>query len=246
MEKTVLSLIDVAKAPEKPGLGCIDGLRLNLAPGETLSVLGMNRWERRTVLDLIMALAVPDKGEVRFLGENLAGLREGRLERIRGRIGVVTDPPVFLNNVRIRENLRLPLRYHSNLTGAEIDAKLAPLLESLDLRGFADVIPSNFEHSFLYAAALARALSVDPDLLLIERPEEGLGKAGRTKLEEICRKYAQDRGGTVLVFGTSPRLAGTLCRRVGLFESGRISAVEDSEAFRRSGRYLETQWKDTD
>ena len=88
-------------------------LNLEINPGEVLSLLGMGSWERRTLVDLVTALASPDAGTIRFQGTDLGTKKERDLNPLRGRMGVVTDPPVFLGNLKIMENLRLPLRYHA-------------------------------------------------------------------------------------------------------------------------------------
>ncbi len=204
----------------REGLGPLD---LTLGPGETVSIVGMKLNERRTLIDLLSGVTLPDAGNVRFMGINLAPADETLLNDLRGRMGFATDPPVFLNNVRIMENLRLPLRYHSSMDTPSIDALLTDLFRALDLEDFTDQIPSHFYPRFLRAAALLRALSVSPDLLVVERPLEQLGDPLARRLPEIWKKRVTAHGGAVLVLTDHDRLARAVTDRVTRFENGQVT-----------------------
>jgi ABC-type transporter Mla maintaining outer membrane lipid asymmetry ATPase subunit MlaF len=243
MADPVLILRSISKRSLKPGLGELVNVDFTLLRGEAVAVLGMNRWERRTFIDAISAVEPPDAGEVLFLGEDLIRLKDRDRNRFRGKMGILTHPPVFLNNIPIMENLRLPLRYHSRMPAREIEERLEEILGELKLTGFADVIPSNFEPQFLGAAGLARALSAHPDLLVVERPGECLGKAMTFELPSLWKKYVLDRGGAVIVLTTIPRLALALCDKIAVFEEGSIRSVESREEFKNSKRAVETLWK---
>ncbi|MHC4941549.1 MAG: ATP-binding cassette domain-containing protein [Planctomycetota bacterium] len=243
MPDPILTCRLISKKAPIPELGELSDVNFTLRRGESAAILGMNRWERRAFIDVVSAVEPPDSGEILFLGKDLTRGGEETLNSIRGRMGILTHPPVFLNNIPIMENLRLPLRYHSRMSFKDINARLAELLVRLNLTGFSDVIPSNFEPHFLGAAGLVRALSVSPDLLLVERPGESLGKEVAFMLPDLWKLYVTNRGGSALVLTTIPRLALALCEKIAVFENGSIQSVESNEEFKNSKRAKETLWK---
>ena len=162
METPVLELNALTRKAEQSGTGGIESVNLSIMPGEVVALLGGHTRERKILIDLLCGLEAPDHGSVLFKGIDLGGISETKRHRLRGRIGVVTDPPVFLNNVRMMENLRLPSRYHTNRDRKSIDATLIDLCRKVGIDRFPDVIPTHFEPEFLGAAALVRALSNAP------------------------------------------------------------------------------------
>jgi ABC-type transporter Mla maintaining outer membrane lipid asymmetry ATPase subunit MlaF len=192
---------------------------------------------------MISAMIPPESGKILFKNQALADLNETQLNRVRGRMGFVTDPPVFLNNLPIMENLRLPLRYHSSSSPSSIEATLKKIFQDLGLSDFPDRIPSHFDLRFLGAAALARALSVSPDLFVFVRPLETLDEILAFRLRPLLKEYVTKRGGAVLVLSTVPRLAVALSDKIAVFKEGGIEALEKPEAYRPSLKNKDTQVK---
>jgi ABC-type transporter Mla maintaining outer membrane lipid asymmetry ATPase subunit MlaF len=246
MSNPVLELKEVTVKAPTPALGAIQSLTLQILPGEVITLVGMRRWEREILADLISAMVMPEEGRVFFKKTDLKKQSEIQLNRLRGRMGIVTDPPLFLNNVRIMENLRLPLRYHSKEKGKSIDEKIEKISGTLGMKGFPDLIPSHFDHRFLGAAALVRALSVSPDLLVLVRPLECLDRTLAFRLQPILKEYVTQHGGAVLVLTTVPRLAITLSDRIGIFDEGRVVDIKTPKAYRASLGGKDTQLRTQD
>ena len=185
-----------------------------LPPGSVTAFLRAGRRRRAALVDLVTGLTPPVEGRVYFRGEDLFALPERRRLALRGRMGVVTEPPVFLNNVRLMENLRLPLRYHASMDRREMDRLLEGLLERMGLPRFRDAIPARFDAAFRYAAAAVRALAPAPDLLVVERPREGAGEEGAALFAELWKERVTDRGGAVLLLVENGETARALADRV--------------------------------
>jgi len=243
MAEQIISFKGISKQAPKSGLGEIKCLDISINPGEVFTILDMNEWERRAIVDLVSAMDNPDEGAVIFKGTDFSLTSEAKKNELRGRIGVVTDPPVFLNNVRIMENMRLPLRYHSKCDAGEIDRILSSIFEELEMGNFQDVIPSHFDRIFLAAAALARAISNSPDILLLERPVECLGKDRAYKLTDILKKRITKQGGAVLILTTQPRLAFTLSDRIAIFEKGVITDLGTGKDLKHILEKKTTEWR---
>ena len=209
-------------------------LDLALPPGSVTALLQGGRRRRSVMVDLITGLAPPAEGTVYFRGEDLYALSERKRLELRGRMGVVTEPPVFLNNVRLMENLRLPLRYHSRMSRRAMDEILTGLLDRLGMQRFEDAIPSRFDDAFRYGAAVVRALAPAPDLLVMERPREGLGEEGTSLLPDLWKEGVTNRGGAVLLLVESGETATTLADRVLLFRKN--GTIEETETTRSDAR----------
>ena len=246
MASEVLTFNNVHLSPPEGYDQGFDDLSFSVHQGEVLSILGFRRMHRRLLMDLASGLVSPDRGSVSLDDRTYATLRETARNRLRGTVGIVTDPPHFLNNVRLRENLRLPLRYHSNKTTREIDAILDGLFNELEVTPFRDAIPSAFDQRLLGVAALARALSVEPRVLILERPLECLGGRRAYRLASPIADHVTERGGGVLVLTTVPRVALNLSTRIVVFDENRIIAEGPPEAVKDQVNRRFTEWRDAD
>jgi len=243
MQDPVIVLEKVSKKSKSLGRGELQSIDFSIQPGEVFSIVGMNQWERRKLIDLISALDQPDDGKIIFKGNNLSDPGELTLNKMRGHMGFVTDPPSFLNNVRLMENLRLPLRYHTDYNTEKIDGILSGIFDEMKISGFKDLIPSNFNPYFLGAVALARALSARPDLLVLERPGESLDRSISGKLTLLWKKYVLDHNGAVLILTGLPRLALAVSDRIADFDINKIVDIKDKNQYRSSLHKEDTQWK---
>lgn len=242
----VLELNNISMIPADAEMGMIRSMNLSLDPGDAVFLFRMRRWERRTLIDLISALEKPETGKIRFKEASLEDSREFELNVLRGRMGIVTDPPVFLNNVRIMENLKLPLRYHDRMNRSAMDERIFEVLHDVGLENVPDVIPSQLDPSTRGALALARALCPLPDLLVLERPEESLGRRLVAKLPQLWVKYVLKHGGAVLAMTGVARLAQALSDRIAVFEHGGISSIESRESFKSLREGMTTDWSSTE
>lgn len=243
MQDSIVVFENVSKASKATRRGELRSIDFSIEPGEVFTIVGMNQWERRKLIDLISALDQPDKGKIFFEGTDLGSRGELDLNALRGRMGFATSPPGFLNNVRLMENLRLPLRYHSDHNTDEIDAILSEILDDMGISGFSDVIPSNFGPHFLGGVALARALSTRPRLLVLERPGESLDRSVSRKLTKLWKKYVLEHNGAVLILTGIPRLALAVSDRIADFEINRIKGIMEKDEYRLSLKKEDTQWR---
>jgi phospholipid/cholesterol/gamma-HCH transport system ATP-binding protein len=115
----------------------------------------------------------PAEGEFTFLGEPMPIFEESRMMH-RLKLGFVFDGGQLLGSLTIAENIALPLRYHSTMAGAEVDARVSELLEATELTPWANSTPVNVARSWQQRAGLARALALSPEVLLLDSPLTGL------------------------------------------------------------------------
>jgi ABC-type ATPase involved in cell division len=241
MTETILALENVS-ATESEGNGeILRSLNMIIRAREIFALVGMHNGERKALIDLICGLNEPSRGRLTFMNNEMHRLQESERNPFRGRMGIVNHPPLFMNNVRIMENLRLPLRYHAGMKGEAADRRILEIWRELGMKDLPDVIPSRLDTGLLGAAALVRALSVFPDLAVLERPAECLGEIPASKLGALLEKYVIHKGGAVLLLTAGTRWAAKLSHRVARFRDGTLSEVMEAASFRAALDEKETR-----
>ncbi len=151
----------------------LENVNWSVLAGEFWVVAGPQRSGKSDLLMHAAGLMTPAKGTCRLFGRDTTEFDETQIaERLR--VGVAFTDGKLFNQLTIAENIALPLRYHKNIAEAETDQTVAALLELLELTPVAQLAPANITANWRQRAALARALALKPDLLLLDNPNGGL------------------------------------------------------------------------
>lgn len=145
----------------------------SVAPGEYWVIAGLQGSGKSDFLMTAAGLLPPRQGRYRLLGEDMPIFDETRLPH-RLRLGLVFDGGQLFNQLTVLENVALPLRYHQNLSKSEAEPRVRKLLEALDLAPWADSTPGAIGRNWARRAGLARALALQPEVLLLDNPLGGL------------------------------------------------------------------------
>ena len=151
----------------------VEGINWTIQAGEFWVVAGPQRSGKSDLLMLAGGLMSPARGAYFFFGEEMPVFEEERLPQ-RLRLGFVFDNGQLFNQMTIAENVALPLRYHKNLTRAAVEPHVQALMEMLELTRFAHRPPATLSRNWQKRAGLARALMLQPDVLLLDNPLGGL------------------------------------------------------------------------
>jgi ABC-type transporter Mla maintaining outer membrane lipid asymmetry ATPase subunit MlaF len=152
----------------------LEDVNWSVAAGEFWVVAGQQHSGKSDLLMLAAGLMTPVAGTCKLFGNDIKNLGEAELaERLR--VGFVFEGGQLFNQLTIAENVALPLRYHNNLTPGAAAHEVKPLLDLMELTPLADVTPGNIAVNWRQRAALARALILKPELLLLDNPLGGLG-----------------------------------------------------------------------
>ena len=181
----------------------------SVAAGEFWVIAGQEQSGKSDLLMLAAGLMSAGSGDCQILGSDPKNFGEAELaERLR--VGFVFQDGHLFNQLTIAENVALPLRYAQNLTAAETTRTVAPLLELMELTPLANVTPANVAANWRQRAALARALILQPEVLLLDNPLTGLGARHRQWwlrfLDQLSCGHAQLGGQPITLVVTADDL----------------------------------------
>ena len=198
---------------------------LAVKPGEFVLLVGPGRSGKGLLLKLCAGLVEPDQGTVRVLDRDLATLDEEGLAELRSRIGVVLQQQGLRSNMTLYTNVCLPLVYHQGIDEEELRPRVTPLLEGLGLVPLQKKFPAQLTTGEARCAALARALVMDQELLLLDEPMAGLDAEMVRRVDRVLAEYRRTHAVTVLATLHNPSPLLERADRIAFVRQGRIEAV---------------------
>jgi lipoprotein-releasing system ATP-binding protein len=227
MTTPILSLRGVAKEFTETGsrIELFRDLDFDLAPGDFVSITGASGAGKSTLLHILGLLERPTAGTVAFRGENVSGLGDARLSRVRNRdIGFVFQFHHLLPDLTALENTLLPLRIAGRLDAAARDRALS-LLRRVGLEERLHHVPSRLSGGERQRAAVARALVNGPSVLLCDEPSGNLDTRNSESLHALLADLNRDAGVAVLVVTHDASLARRAARPLALREGRLLPAT---------------------
>lgn len=186
-----------------------DALSCSFPRGSISVVLGGSGVGKSTLLRLVAGLIRPDRGEVEVAGREISRLGEAALQEVRARIGMLFQGGALLDSLSIFENLALPLRERCRLGEAEIAATVARRLAAVGLENdVARLLPGQLSGGMLRRAALARAILLEPEILLCDEPFSGLDPVSLKRIEILLATINRRLDITMVI--VSHHIASTL------------------------------------
>jgi phospholipid/cholesterol/gamma-HCH transport system ATP-binding protein len=152
----------------------LDDVSLLVDPQERLVIIGQSGAGKTTILRLILGILKPNAGSVFFKQYEVSRMNDHQLEPIRMRMGMVYQDAALLSSLTVRENLALPLQELTNKTPAEIDKIVDEKLEMVEMTGEDKLLPFELSGGMRKRVGLARALVMEPELILFDEPTQGL------------------------------------------------------------------------
>lgn len=203
-----------------------NGLDLDIMKGEVLGVIGGSGTGKSVLLRSIVGLHRPNAGEVEVFGHQLTQLSPAERVQVERRWGVMFQDGALFSTMTVRENVMAPMREHTKIPVA-LMRELADLkirLAGLELEA-APKRPADLSGGMRKRAALARALSLDPELVFLDEPTAGLDPISAARFDELVRSLSQALGLTVfLVTHDLDTLAAT-CDRIAVLSDGKVLAI---------------------
>ena len=176
-----------------------DDLDCAFPRGRISVLMGGSGAGKSTLLRLLGGLQRPDRGSVRIAGEEITGLREAELFRVRQRLGMLFQGGALLDSLTVNDNVALPLREHTRTGEAEIQAEVQRRLTSVGLPDVGDLLPGQLSGGMRRRVALARAIVRNPEIVLCDEPFSGLDPLNVRRIEALLVRINQRQGLTLVV-----------------------------------------------
>jgi putative ABC transport system ATP-binding protein len=203
----------------------LKGVTLNVAEGEFVALCGPSGAGKTTLLNLMNGIDRPTSGKILVLGEDLTVQDEDFLAEFRcDNIGYVFQSYNLVSTLTVAENIAFPMEW-ARKPAAEIEARVAELLETVGLQHRANHFPAQLSGGEQQRVAFARALANDPELVLADEPTGNLDTVNGQKITEMLRQLKAD-GKTVIVATHDPELMQLADRTVCL-EDGRLAGQDE-------------------
>jgi phospholipid/cholesterol/gamma-HCH transport system ATP-binding protein len=202
----------------------LDDVSLAVEAGRSVCILGRSGTGKSVALKHIVGLMRPDAGHVLVEGEDIGGMDARRLTRVRRRIGFLFQNAALFDSISVGENVAFPLRRHSALGRDAIRARAGELLEAVGLGGEYDKMPAELSGGMRKRAGLARALALDPAILLVDEPSAGLDPVTAAEIDALLVGLKKRAGTTLLVVTHNIPSARVLADELVFLHEGRIHA----------------------
>jgi phospholipid/cholesterol/gamma-HCH transport system ATP-binding protein len=200
----------------------LDGLDLDVRDGETLVVLGPSGTGKSVLLKHIIGLMSPDAGSIRVNGEEIVGMDERGLDRVRLKFGMLFQGAALFDSMTVGENVGLSLAEHTRLPRDEIRRRVAERLEWVGLTDAADLRPASLSGGMKKRVGLARAMAMDPAIILYDEPTTGLDPITGDVINQLIRAMQQRLGVTSVVVTHDLMSAYKVGDRLAMLYQGRV------------------------
>jgi phospholipid/cholesterol/gamma-HCH transport system ATP-binding protein len=167
--------------------------------GDIFVIMGGNGCGKTTLMRALIGLQRPLQGSVRYSGEDFWGASEEDRQRLKHRLGVLFQSGALWSSLTLADNVALPIAEYTNLSQARIDEIVSFKLALVGLTGFEDFYPSELSGGMKKRASLARAMALDPDILVIDEPSSGLDPLTAKRLDELIVELRDSLGTTIVV-----------------------------------------------
>ena len=203
----------------------LNGITLRVSAGETVAVLGRSGTGKSVLLKLMIRLLPNDSGSVCITGEEINTLNEHELYEIRKKVGFLFQQAALYDSLTVRENVAFPLARHvKKMTAAERDCQVRELLASVEMDRDLDKLPSQISGGMQKRVGLARALVLNPEVLLFDEPTAGLDPITANEISNLILELKKKRKMTALVVTHDIRAAKLFADRLVFLHEGRVIA----------------------
>ena len=200
----------------------LNGIDLTVKQGEILTILGKSGTGKSVLLRLLIGLEKPDAGSISIRGEETTHLGMDKLNEVRMKVGFLFQEGALYDSLTISENVAFPLRRHAKLSDADRTEKVRTLLLSVGLDKDLDKMPSDISGGMKKRVGLARALALDPEIILFDEPTAGLDPITAAEIGALIEKLRKERGVTSVVVTHDMHAAHHFSDRIVMLKEGSI------------------------
>ena len=212
----------------------LDGIDLDVNKGETLTVLGRSGTGKSVLLKLIIGLQKPDSGSIRIKGSEVTTMKTDQLDDVRKKIGFLFQYSALYDSLSVEENVAFPLRRHTRMPENERRDKVRELLSLVGMEEASAKMPAEISGGMKKRVGLARALAMEPDLLLMDEPTAGLDPITAGEINELILQLQRARSVSSVVVTHEMQTVQAVSDRIAMLHEGSIRIEGTFEDLKRS------------
>ncbi|HEY9509932.1 MAG TPA: ABC transporter ATP-binding protein [Verrucomicrobiae bacterium] len=203
----------------------LDGVNLKIEKGESVVIIGRSGGGKSVLLKNLIGLLKPDSGEVLIDGEEIVGMDERQLLRVRKKFGMLFQSAALFDSMTVAENIGFPLRRNHKLSEREIEEKVAEALQMVDLPGTETKKPSELSGGMRKRVGLARAIIYQPEIVLYDEPTTGLDPIMSDGIDQLIMRVRDRLKVTSVVVTHDMRSARRVGNRILMLHGKKIHAA---------------------
>jgi phospholipid/cholesterol/gamma-HCH transport system ATP-binding protein len=198
------------------------GINLEVLTGETLAIIGRSGGGKSVLLKHLVGLMQPSAGEIWIQGQNITGLSERQLGEIRKKIGILFQSGALFDSMTVEENIAFPLREAGERDPKVLHAKVAEMLEVMEMEGQEDKMPESLSGGMKKRVGLARSIIRRPSCVLYDEPTSGLDPVVADSINRLIRRLQHRFGITSIVVTHDMKSAFDVADRIAYLHEGQI------------------------
>ena len=228
----MVELIDIHKSFGEHVV--LRGISLKIPTGKLTFIMGRSGTGKSVLLKHIIGLLKPDRGRILIDGQDVTNFSDREWQKLRKRFGFLFQEGALFDSMTVAENVAFPLWEHSRLSKREIEEKVAEKLSVVGLLEARDKYPSELSGGMKKRAALARALALEPEIILFDEPTTGLDPILQVSIMKLIRDTQRRYGLTGVVVSHDVPIAMGAADYIAILHEGRVVAEGTPDEIRRS------------
>jgi phospholipid/cholesterol/gamma-HCH transport system ATP-binding protein len=212
----------------------LDGLSIKVEPEERLVIMGQSGSGKSTILRLILETLRPNSGSIFFKQFEMTRLPRRKLQQVRRHIGMVYQYSALLSSRNVRDNVALPLEEFTDKSRSEIDKIVDEKLDLVGMRDSKELLPEELSGGMKKRVALARALVLEPELILLDEPSAGLDPVIASVIDELIISLSDNSKVTSITVTHEMESAFRIGTRMAMLYQGKIIEEAEPDEFKQS------------
>ncbi len=210
------------------------GVNLEIPKGKITFIMGQSGTGKSVLLKHIIGLLTPDRGSILIEGRDITKMSEKELMTLRKRFGMLFQEGALFDSLTVGENVAFPLREHTKLSEKEIQARVEARLAQVGLLEAIDKMPAELSGGMKKRAALARALALDPEILLVDEPTTGLDPLMQESIAKLLKETQERHNLTCVVISHDVLVAFAIADKIAFLHRGVVIEEGPPEKIKKS------------